>query len=59
MKILIIEDERRLARLLKQGLEENGFTVDLAHDGAEGQFQVENYPYNAVLLDLIYLRNRL
>ncbi len=53
MKILIIEDERRLALLLKQGLEENGFTVDLAHDGAEGQFQVENYPYDAVLLDLM------
>jgi len=52
MKILVIEDERRLARLLKQGLEENGFTVDLAHDGAEGRFQVENYPYDGVLLDL-------
>ena len=53
MKILIIEDERRLARLLKQGLEENGFTVDLAYDGAEGQYQVENYAYDAVLLDLM------
>jgi DNA-binding response OmpR family regulator len=53
MKILIIEDERRLARLLKQGLEEQGFTVDLALDGAEGQFQVENYPYDAVVLDLM------
>ena len=39
MKILIIEDEKKLARLLKQGLEENGFTVDLAHDGADGQYQ--------------------
>jgi DNA-binding response OmpR family regulator len=53
MKILIIEDEKKLARLLKQGLEENGFTVDLAHDGADGQYQVENYPYDAVLLDLM------
>jgi DNA-binding response OmpR family regulator len=53
MKILIIEDEHRLARLLKQGLEENGFTVDLAHDGADGQYQVENYAYDAVLLDLM------
>ena len=53
MKILIIEDERQLARLLKQGLEENGFTVDLAHDGADGQYQVENYAYDAVLLDLM------
>jgi DNA-binding response OmpR family regulator len=53
MKILIIEDEKKLARLLKQGLEENSFTVDLAHDGADGQYQVENYPYDAVLLDLM------
>ena len=53
MKILIIEDENKLARLLKQGLEENGFTVDLAHDGADGQYQVENYPYDTVLLDLM------
>lgn len=53
MKILIIEDEKRLARLLKLGLEENGFTVDLAHDGSEGRFQAENYPYDAVVLDLM------
>ena len=53
MKILIIEDEKKLARILKQGLEENGFTVDLAHDGADGQYQVENYAYDAVLLDLM------
>jgi DNA-binding response OmpR family regulator len=53
LKILIIEDEKKLARLLKQGLEENGFTVDLAHDGADGQYQVENYAYDAVLLDLM------
>ncbi len=53
MKILIIEDEKRLAKLLKQGLEEQGFIVDLAHDGAEGQFQAEQYPYDALLLDLM------
>jgi DNA-binding response OmpR family regulator len=53
MKVLIIEDEIRLARLLKQGLEENGFTVDLAHSGEDGRFQVENFPYDAVLLDLM------
>jgi len=53
MKILIIEDELRLAKLLKQGLEEQGFAVDLAHDGAEGHFQAEQYPYDAVLLDLM------
>jgi len=52
VKILIIEDEKRLAQLLKQGLEEQGFIVDLAYDGSEGQFQAENYPYDAILLDL-------
>ena len=53
MKILIIEDEQRLARLLKQGLEEQGFVVDLAYDGSEGQFQAEQFPYDAILLDLM------
>jgi len=53
MKILIIEDEPRLARLLKQGLEEQGFVVDLALDGSEGQYQVEQYPYDALVLDLM------
>jgi len=53
MKILVIEDEQRLARLLKQGLEEQGFVVDLAYDGSDGQFQAEQYPYDAILLDLM------
>ncbi len=53
MKILVVEDEKRLALLLKEGLEERGFAVDLAHDGAEGRFQAENHPYDAVLLDLM------
>jgi DNA-binding response OmpR family regulator len=52
MKILIIEDEKKLAQLLRQGLEEQGFIVDLAYDGSEGRFQAENYPYDAILLDL-------
>ena len=53
MKILIVEDEKRLARLLKQGLEEQGFAVDLAFDGTEGQYQAEQYQYDALLLDLM------
>ncbi|MCL5024085.1 MAG: hybrid sensor histidine kinase/response regulator [Nitrospirae bacterium] len=38
MKILIIEDEKRLAGILKQGLEENSFAVDLSYDGEEGLY---------------------
>ncbi len=52
MKVLIIEDEQRLAQLLKKGLEECSFTVDLAFDGEEGLYMAENYPYDGVVLDL-------
>lgn len=53
MKILIIEDEQKLARILKKGLEEHDFTVDLSFDGEEGLHMAESYPYDAVLLDLM------
>lgn len=53
MKILIIEDEKRMAGILKKGLEENAFIVDLAGDGEEGLYMAENYPYDAVLLDIM------
>lgn len=53
MKILIIEDEKRLAQLLKQGLEENAFSVDVSHEGEEGLYLAENFPYDAVLLDIM------
>lgn len=53
MKVLIVEDERKLAALLKKGLEENDFAVDLAFDGSEGLHMAENYSYDAVLLDLM------
>ena len=36
MRILIIEDEQKMARLLKKGLEEENHSVVLAHDGVEG-----------------------
>ena len=52
MKILIIEDEKKLAKLMKKGLEENSFTVDLSHDGEEGMYMATEYPYDAILLDL-------
>jgi len=56
MKILVIEDEKRLAKILKQGLEENAFAVDLSYDGEEGLSMAEAYPYDAVLLDVMLPR---
>ncbi len=53
MKILIVEDEKRLAVLLKKGLEENSFVVDLCFDGEEGLYMAETYPYDAVVLDVM------
>lgn len=53
MKILVVEDEQRLAALLKKGLQENAFVVDLCHDGEEGLYLVETSPYDAVVLDVM------
>ncbi|MDU9048957.1 MAG: response regulator transcription factor [Candidatus Electrothrix sp. Rat3] len=53
MKILIVEDEQRLAALLKKGLEENSYAVDLCFDGEEGLYMAETFPYDAVLLDVM------
>lgn len=53
MRILIIEDEKDLAMIIKQGLEEEGYVVDVAHDGEEGLYMAENYPADAVILDIM------
>lgn len=36
MKILVVDDEIRIAKAIKQGLEQDGYAVDLAHDGEDG-----------------------
>ncbi len=53
MKILLIEDETDLAEIIKQGLEENSFSVEMCHDGEDGLFMAGNYPYDAVILDIM------
>lgn len=53
VRVLIIEDERRLALVIKKGLVENGFAVDLAFDGEEGKFLAESENYDLVILDLM------
>lgn len=54
MRILIIEDEHRLANIIKRGLSEDGFAVDIAYDGAEGKYMAElnAKEYDAIVLDL-------
>lgn len=55
MRILIIEDEKKLAEALKEGLEEEGFAADFILDGEAGQRRIELYhkDYDLVILDLM------
>jgi len=52
MRILIVEDERRLGAIIKKGLVEEGFAVDLAFDGEEGKFLAESEQYDLIILDI-------
>ncbi len=53
MRVLVVDDEVRLARSLKVGLEAEGFAVDVAHDGTDGLWLAREHPYDAVVLDLM------
>lgn len=52
MRLLIIEDEQRLALVIKKGFTEDGFAVDLAFDGEEGYFLASTEAYDAIILDI-------
>jgi two-component system OmpR family response regulator len=52
MRVLIVEDDHRVAEQARRALEVAGFVVDLAHDGEEGHFLGDTEPYDAVVLDL-------
>lgn len=52
-KLLVVEDEKKVASFIKRGLEEEDFQVDVAGDGEEGLFMAENNSYDLILLDLM------
>ena len=53
MKLLVIEDEVRAADYLKQGLSENGYSVDVAHTGTDGLHVAANGDHDLVILDIM------
>ncbi len=53
MRLLVVEDEAKLAQYLHKGLSENGYVVDVAHDGIEGRRLATGGDYNLVLLDVM------
>ena len=53
MRVLVVEDEVRMARLLKRALEEEGHAVDVAADGPDGLWMATENPYAAIVLDVM------
>jgi DNA-binding response OmpR family regulator len=53
MRVLVVEDERRLAGIIKRGLLEEGYSVDNAYDGEEAEYMAENAQYDAMVLDVM------
>ncbi|GAB2601174.1 response regulator transcription factor [Streptomyces capparidis] len=53
MRLLIVEDEKRLAAALARGLAAEGFAVDVAHDGTEGLHLATTQDYDLIVLDIM------
>ena len=53
MRILIVEDEKSLADIIKKGLEEEDYAVDVAYNGEDGLFMAENEPSDLIILDIM------
>jgi heavy metal response regulator len=52
MRVLVVEDEKKVARFIKKGLEEEGYAVDLASDGEEGLAMGRDRVHDLILLDI-------
>jgi two-component system OmpR family response regulator len=53
MRLLIVEDEQRLAAGLRKGLEAEGFAVDVVHNGTDGIWMARETPFDAIILDVM------
>jgi DNA-binding response OmpR family regulator len=53
VRILVVDDDKHLARAVKRGLEAEGFAVDVAFDGDEGEWLAMENPYDAMVLDVM------
>jgi DNA-binding response OmpR family regulator len=53
MRLLVVEDEQRLAAGLRKGLEAEGFAVDVVHNGTDGIWMARENPFDAIILDIM------
>lgn len=52
MRLLVVEDEKKVANFIRKGLEEEGYAVDLAHDGEEGLGMALDQVHDLIILDI-------
>jgi len=53
MKILVVEDNKKVASFVEKGLREEGYAVDVAHDGVDGSMKANVYDYDLLILDVM------
>lgn len=53
MRVLVVEDEKKIADFIRRGLKEEGYSVDVAYDGEQGHFLASANEYDLVILDLM------
>jgi len=53
MRVLVVEDERKISSYLKRGLEEQGYAVDTAFTGLEALDFADAAPYDVIILDIL------
>ncbi|MDF2492924.1 MAG: DNA-binding response regulator, partial [Microbacterium sp.] len=53
MRVLVVDDEVRLADGVRRGLEAEGWAVDVANDGVDGLWHAREFRYDAIVLDLM------
>ncbi|MBU1043123.1 MAG: response regulator transcription factor [Candidatus Omnitrophica bacterium] len=53
MRVLVIEDEKKVASFIKRGLKEKGYAVDVSEDGDDGLLQAKTNPYDLIVLDIM------
>ena len=53
MRILVVEDNKKVASFVEQGLREEGYSVDVAHEGVDGALKASVYDYDLLVLDVM------
>lgn len=53
MRILVVEDEKKVASFIKKGLQQEGYAVDAVHDGLDAVHNATTFEYDVVILDLM------